>query len=82
MNDRIMVGSKFAWEIVEGQTVFVIAHGFKDIAIFKPKAWRGTVQSPYIVWYSETSRGLLRVSGNVWKYQVTVETGKFDFRKS
>ena len=68
----------FTWEISPTKTVFIIASNFKNIAIFKPKSFRGKkIENIHIVWYSEIGR-LLRVNGNVHRYNSFInEGGKF-----
>jgi hypothetical protein len=65
---------------VKADNVFIIASDFKNIAIFKPRAWRdGLTRYPSIVWYSETGEKLLRVTGNVHKYECIVTNNKFQY---
>lgn len=67
-----------------GQTVFVIASDYRNIAIFKPSALReikGIVPVD-VVWYSvKHDTKLIRVTGNVWRYNAWLENNKFIFHK-
>jgi len=75
----------FCFQATPHHTAFVIASNFKDIAIFKPKAWRDWPQpvDADIVWYSQYNKAghLMRVSGNLWRYTANVRKGSLEIIK-
>lgn len=73
----------YTWEAKRGRTIFVIASNFKDIAVFKPTMWRNDAdpRDVDVVWYNDTGNKLLRVSGNIHRFEATVMPGKFNYKK-
>lgn len=61
-------------------TITIISSGFKDIAIFKPKAWRDkTILDIDILYYSQPNKGnLIRVNGNLWRFEANIKNNKFE----
>lgn len=67
----------------DGNTIFIIASDFKDIALFKPKSFRGKdINDLDIVWYADINKlGLLRVSGNANRLFVRLKDNKISYHK-
>lgn len=80
--------TKIQWQTQLNNTVFVIQCSFKLVAIFKPSSWRNDniEYYPYIIWYSLCDdKGdrdkMIRIGGNVWRYECIVKNSSFKYTK-